>query len=153
MPTNKKEGIIFTTLMCFLMVFGMSLYNLLLHNNFSWTALLVGLVPGFIVALILDVFIVGVFAKKIAFKLPINKERKVQVILTISCLMVIGMVTLMSLFGILFEGNLSSGLLPAYLTAWKMNIIAALPLQLLFVGPFSRKMLGLIQTKSDNQIN
>ncbi|MEE0124988.1 MAG: DUF2798 domain-containing protein, partial [Enterococcus faecalis] len=24
MPTNKKEGMLFTTLMCFLMVFGMS---------------------------------------------------------------------------------------------------------------------------------
>ncbi|HAP9992363.1 TPA: DUF2798 domain-containing protein, partial [Enterococcus faecium] len=24
MPTNKKEGIIFTTMMCFLMVLGMS---------------------------------------------------------------------------------------------------------------------------------
>ncbi|HAP9474240.1 TPA: DUF2798 domain-containing protein, partial [Enterococcus faecium] len=28
MPTNKKEGIIFTTMMCFLMVLGMSAYNL-----------------------------------------------------------------------------------------------------------------------------
>ncbi|HFL0971373.1 TPA: DUF2798 domain-containing protein, partial [Enterococcus faecium] len=27
MPTNKKEGIIFTTMMCFLMVLGMSAYN------------------------------------------------------------------------------------------------------------------------------
>ncbi|HAP8576335.1 TPA: DUF2798 domain-containing protein, partial [Enterococcus faecium] len=26
MPTNKKEGIIFTTMMCFLMVLGMSAY-------------------------------------------------------------------------------------------------------------------------------
>ena len=32
MPTNKKEGMLFTTLMCFLMVFGMSTYNLLLEN-------------------------------------------------------------------------------------------------------------------------
>ena len=33
MPTNKKEGIIFTTIMCSMMVLGMSLYNLLLHDH------------------------------------------------------------------------------------------------------------------------
>lgn len=130
------------------MVFGMSLYNLLLHNSFSWTSLFTGLVPGFIVAFILDVLIVGVVAKNIAFKLPINKESKGQLILTISCLMVVGMVTFMSLFGILLEGSISEGLLPAYLNAWKMNIIVALPLQLVLVGPFSRKMLTIIQNKT-----
>lgn len=153
MPTNKKEGIMFTSLMCFCMVFGMSLYNLILHNSFSWINLFVGLLPGFVVAFILDVFIVGVVAKKLAFKLPINKESKVQLILTISCLMVVGMVTFMSLFGILFEGSISEGLLSAYLTAWKMNLIAALPLQLLLVGPFSRKILTTVQNKNLIQAN
>lgn len=148
MPTNKKEGIIFTSLMCFCMVFGMSLYNLVIHNQFTWTALLLGLIPGFVVAFILDVFIVGVIAKKLAFKLPINKDSKLQLILTISSLMVLGMVTCMSLFGILMGGSSSEDLLSAYLTAWKMNVIAALPLQLLLVGPFSRKILSIIQVKN-----
>lgn len=40
MPTNKKEGIVFTSLMCFLMVLGMSAYNLVLHDSFSLAALL-----------------------------------------------------------------------------------------------------------------
>ena len=75
LPTNKKEGIIFTTLMCFLMVLGMSIYNQLLYNDLSLVSLLTGLVPGFIVAFIVDSFVVGVAAKKIAFKLPINKQR------------------------------------------------------------------------------
>ena len=80
MPTNKKEGIIFTTIMCSMMVLGMSLYNLLLHDNLALIPLVAGLVPGFVVAFILDVFIVGVIAKKIAFRLPIKKENKVQLI-------------------------------------------------------------------------
>ena len=41
MPTNKKEGIIFTTIMCSMMVLGMSMYNLLLHDNFGLLTLLV----------------------------------------------------------------------------------------------------------------
>ena len=72
LPTNKKEGIIFTTMMCFLMVLGMSAYNLWLHQDLHLSSLLIGLVPGFVVAFILDVFIIGVLAKKIAFKLPVN---------------------------------------------------------------------------------
>ena len=145
LPTNKKEGIIFTTMMCFLMVLGMSTYNLWLHQALNISTLLAGLVPGFIVAFILDVFIVGVLAKKIAFKLPVNSQSKVQMILTISCLMVLGMVTCMSLFGVLMQQDLPDQLWLAYLNAWKMNVIAALPLQLLIVGPLSRYVLGMIQ--------
>ncbi|MGG5315326.1 DUF2798 domain-containing protein [Enterococcus sp. AZ072] len=149
MPTNKKEGTIFTTLMCFLMVLGMSAYNLLIHQSFTLAALLTGLVPGFVVAFILDVFVVGVYAKKLAFKLPINREKKWQAIIAISSLMVIGMVTFMSLFGVMMEIGLTNHLFSDYLTAWKMNVIAALPLQLLFVGPFSRMILQKIQATNE----
>lgn len=148
MPTNKKEGIIFTTIMCSMMVLGMSMYNLLLHDNFGLVTLLAGLVPGFVVAFILDVFIVGVIAKKITFQLPINKKSKVQLILTISSLMVLGMVTFMSLFGVLMEGGIPDNLWAAYSEAWRMNVIVALPLQLLIVGPVSRTILGKIQANS-----
>jgi len=123
----------------------MSIYNLWLHNALHVSNLFVGLISGFIVAFILDVFIIGVIAKKIAFKLPINKQNKMQMILTISCLMVLGMVTCMSLFGIVIEQGIPEQFLSAYLTAWKMNVIMALPLQLLFVGPVSRAVLATIQ--------
>ena len=148
MPKNKKEGIIFTTIMCSMMVLGMSLYNLQLHDNLALMPLVAGLVPGFVVALVLDVFIVGVIAKKIAFRLPIKKENKVQLILTISSLMVLGMVTFMSLFGVLMEGGIPDNLWAAYSEAWRMNVIVALPLQLLVVGPVSRTILGKIQANS-----
>ncbi|PTQ84510.1 uncharacterized protein DUF2798 [Trichococcus patagoniensis] len=148
MPTNKKEGIIFTTIMCFMMVLGMSMYNLLLHDKLALIPLAVGLVPGFVVAFILDVFVVGVIAKKIAFQLPINKGSKLQLILTISSLMVLGMVTCMSLFGVLMEGGIPDDLWAAYSEAWRMNVIVALPLQLLVVGPISRTILGNIQANS-----
>ncbi|WEA55134.1 DUF2798 domain-containing protein [Lactococcus lactis] len=146
MPTNKKEGIIFTTLMCFLMVFGMSFYNLSLHGSLSISNLLLGLVPGFIVAFILDVFIVGIVAKKIAFNLPfINKTSKIHLILTISCLMVIGMVTFMSMFGMIFENGFNSISIANYSHTWIMNFIIALPYQLIIVGPISRTILKKIQ--------
>lgn len=146
MPTNKKEGIIFTTLMCFLMVLGMSVYNLLIHGSLSFINLITGLIPGFVVAFLLDTLVVGVVAKKIAFNLNfINKENKLHLILSISCLMVLGMVTFMSVFGILIEGGIPNDFVNTYLHTWVLNIIMALPLQLLLVGPFSRLVLKKIQ--------
>lgn len=147
MPKNKKEGVIFTTLMCSLMVIGMSVYNLWLHDNLMLSAFLTGLIPGFIVALFLDVFVIGIVAKKIAFLLPINRNNKMQLILTISVLMVMGMVTCMSLFGMVMQNGVSNFLLVDYFNAWKMNLIMALPLQIIFVGPISRQILKIIQDK------
>ena len=85
---------------------------------------------------------------KIAFHLLFNKKSKVQLILTISSLMVLGMVTFMSLFGVLMEGGIPDNLWAAYSEAWRMNVIVALPLQLLIVGPVSRTILGKIQANS-----
>lgn len=148
MPTNKKEGIIFTSLMCFLMVLGMSAYNLVLHDSFSLAALLHGLIPGLVVAFVLDTFIVGVAAKKIAFALPLDPEKKLPLIIAISFLMVLGMVSFMSLFGLLMQGSLPAAFGSAYLHTWRMNFVVALPYQLLLVGPFSRWILGRLQNSA-----
>ena len=151
MPRNKKEGIIFGVTMCFLMVCGMSAYNLALVGKLSYTKFAIGLIPGFIVAFFFDTVIVGPVAKKIAFKLPIDKNNKLQIILAISLLMVTGMVTFMSVFGLLIRPELPENIVSAYFTAWGMNFIAALPLQLLLVGPISRLKLQMWQRYFNNK--
>ena len=151
MPRNKKEGIIFGVTMCFLMVCGMSAYNLSLVGKLNFTKFAVGLIPGFIVAFFFNTVIVGPVAKKIAFKLPIDKNNKLQIILAISLLMVTGMVTFMSVFGLLIRPELPENIVSAYFTAWGMNFIAALPLQLLLVGPISRLKLQMWQRYFDNK--
>ena len=151
MPRNKKEGIIFGVTMCFLMVCGMSAYNLALVGKLSYTKFAIGLIPGFIVAFFFDVVIVGPVAKKLAFKLPIDRDNKLQTILAISLLMITGMVTFMSVFGLLMRSELPENIVSAYFTAWGMNFIAALPLQLLLVGPISRLKLRMWQRYFDNR--
>ena len=151
MPRNKKEGIIFGVTMCFLMVCGMSAYNLTLVGKLSFAKFTVGLIPGFIVAFFFDTVIVGPVAKKLAFKLPIDRDNKLQTILAISLLMITGMVTFMSVFGLLMRPELPENIIHAYFTAWGMNFIAALPLQLLFVGPISRLKLQMWQRYFDNR--
>lgn len=151
MPRNKKEGIIFGVTMCFLMVCGMSAYNLALVGKLSFTKFAIGLIPGFIVTFFFDVVIVGPVAKKLAFKLPINRNNKLQTILAISLLMITGMVTFMSVFGLLMRPELPENIVSAYFTACGMNFIAALPLQLLLVGPISRLKLQMWQRYFDNK--
>ena len=151
MPRNKKEGIIFGVTMCFLMVCGMSAYNLTLVGKLSFAKFAVGLIPGFIVAFFFDTVIVGPVAKKLAFKLPIDRDNKLQTILAISLLMITGMVTFMSVFGLLMRPELPENIIHAYFTAWGMNFIAALPLQLLLVGPISRLKLQMWQRYFDNR--
>lgn len=58
--------------MCALMVLGMSIYNVALMEGWSGTLVkdvIIGYVPAFVVAFILDVFVVGKVAKGIAHKL------------------------------------------------------------------------------------
>ena len=151
MPVNKKEGIIFGVTMCFLMVCGMSAYNLALVGKLSYTKFAIGLIPGFIVAFFFDTVIVGPVAKKLAFKLPIDRNNKLQTILAISLLMITGMVTFMSVFSLLMRPELPENIIHAYFTAWGMNFIAALPLQLLLVGPISRLKLQMWQRYFDSR--
>lgn len=148
MPQNKKEGIFFTTIVCFSMVISMSAYNLLLHGQFSLSNLLIGLVPGFIVAFIFDILIVSSPAKKLAFALPINKEKKIHMIIAVSSCMVLGMVFFMSMYGVFMQFGFTDNFLNYYVEAFTKNLILALPLQLLFVGPICRMILSMSRQKS-----
>ncbi|AEZ62020.1 hypothetical protein Sinf_0674 [Streptococcus infantarius subsp. infantarius CJ18] len=63
MPRNFKEAMVFTCLMCGMMVFGMSMWNLFVAGAFSWKHVFLRFIPGFIVAFILDTLIVGPIAR------------------------------------------------------------------------------------------
>jgi len=145
LPTTKRESLYFGMMMCFGMVLVMTVYNLSING-------LIGVIPigemvvegivGFIIALLLDLFIVGPVAKKIAFKLPFDTSKKVFVILAISFCMVVGMVLFMSLYGLgtayLSNGISSGSLITSYLSIVMKNFIFAFPLQLLIMGPIVR---------------
>ncbi|MDZ5721378.1 DUF2798 domain-containing protein [Bacillus inaquosorum] len=144
MPTNKKEGLIFGVMMCFGMVSVMSIYNAIINGaiqDFSLVTVF-EMVIGFMVALLLDLLLVGPLAKKIAFSLPFDKSKKLYVILAMSTCMVIGMVLCMSVFGLvtaaLSNGINGGSIFSAYLMIVLKNFILAYPLQLLIMGPLVR---------------
>nr|WP_207952198.1 DUF2798 domain-containing protein [Paenibacillus turpanensis] len=127
--------------MCALMVLGMSFYNMILMQGFTgaiWLQVAAGYVPGFIVALILDVFVVGKIAKGLTGKLVKPSDPLVKRIMFMSVFMVTGMVFFMSAFGALMQSGFSASFLPSYGSLLWKNFICALPLQLLIVGPITR---------------
>ncbi|KML32188.1 MULTISPECIES: hypothetical protein [Rossellomorea] len=144
MPSSKKEGLIFGVMMCFGMVIVMSLYNAVINGtiqDFSMFSV-VEIVIGLVIALLLDIAVVGPLARKIAFSLPIDRSKKINMILAMSTCMVIGMVLFMSVFGLVtavFAHGLEvENLFIAYLMIAGKNVIMALPLQLLIMGPLVR---------------
>lgn len=153
MPRNFKETMLFTGLMCGLMVLGVSVYNLALSGHFSLSHLLLGFFPGFCVALVVDLLIAGRIAKPLAFKsLRCLKSGKVWdarkelicKVFLISFFMVLVMVTLMSVYGIILSQMSFTPVV--YARTWGLNFIMAFPLNLLVVGPLSRFILTQVQT-------
>ncbi|WP_419875107.1 hypothetical protein [Candidatus Pristimantibacillus sp. PTI5] len=160
MPTTKKEDFYFGMMMCFGMVVVMTCYNLIrngLIGTIPLQGLLMQFVLGFIIAFLLELFIVGPVAKKIALSLPYDKSKKAFVILSISFCMVIGMVLCMSLYGLVtayFSNGLAGKpLLETYFSFVFNNFIFAFPLQLIIMGPlvrflFSKFVKGKKMTES-----
>ena len=147
MGKTKFEKFIFTLLMCFFMVLGMTIYNMLLNEGFNnqfFANLLSDFWFGFIVALLLDVFVVGKIAKPVAFKIvkPNSETKQIKIVLAISCCMVIGMVLCMSMYGAIIAAGFSSTALKIYPLCIVRNFIMALPLNLLIVSPLVRFLFG-----------
>ncbi|MFC4402150.1 DUF2798 domain-containing protein [Gracilibacillus xinjiangensis] len=145
MPTNQKESLIFGFIMCFGMVAVMSAYNLLLIGDLKHLTLqnvLTEVGIGFIIALLLDLHVVGPLAKKITHRLPFDKSNKLLFVLCMSTSMILGMVFFMSIFGLVMSylgnGLDGQGLLIVYGVIFVKNFILAFPLQLLVMGPIVR---------------
>jgi hypothetical protein len=145
LPTTKKEDFYFGLMMCCGMVIFMTFYNLFTHGligTVSLKEILAQLVLVFIIASLLELFIVGPVAKKIAFSLPYDKSKKVFVILSLAFFMVSGMVLCMSLYGLgsayLSDSLIGESLLASYFSLVFKNFIFAFPLQLIIVGPIVR---------------
>lgn len=154
MPKNFKEELLFTVVMAGLMVLIMAGYNIALADGFGphyIREVLVGYPLALLVAAICDLGIIGPSVKAIFFKFIINdymKKKQIRIALTISVMMVAGMVTLMSLFGMVVTQNFGANPVMTYLHTWIFNLFMALPLQLLIVGPIARAILGAVQKRT-----
>lgn len=148
MPHNQRESLIYTVLMCFVMVLWMSIYNVaLLYGRLDLSVLAaawLGFPFAYVFAMCCDWFLVGRLAKGVAFGFLVKPEDSdLKKIVCVSTCMVVPMVIIMSLYGAC-EGAVHTGLWSAVPRTWMLNIpknfIMALPLQLLIAGPLVRRV-------------
>lgn len=152
MPINKRESLIYTIMMCFLMVLWMSNYNVMVHSGGisleTIKAAWMGFPIAYIYAMALDWFVVSNVAKKFSFKYLVKPESNpLKKIVAVSCCMVIPMVIFMSLYGA-FEVCAKSGEWSQVGAIWlsnlPINFIMALPFQLIIAGPIVRRVFRKI---------
>ncbi len=146
MGNTQFQKRLFTVFMCFFMVLGMTIYNMLLHQGLSahfFRHLLSEIWLVYLIAFVLDMFIVGPLAKKLVFTV-LRPRSKALGIVSISASMVLCMVSLMSIFGSVMTQGLSPKALHVYPSVWIKNFIVALPYNLIIVGPLVRTLFVLL---------
>lgn len=150
MPKTKFQEVIFTIIMVFFMVYAMICYNTALNigemKNEVFLSAFKELSSAFKelsfmgpIAFILDFFIIGHIAKKLAFKI-VNpaKDNPFFLVLAISAISVIFMCPLMSLTATLIFKNADVEVISVWLETTALNFPMALCWQLFFAGPIVR---------------
>ncbi|ACK88157.1 hypothetical protein [Bacillus cereus] len=159
MPTTRKENLQFGMMMCLGMVIVMTFYNLLMNGSggpIHIKEIALELLIGFIIALLIEISIVGPCAKKIVFMLPFDKSKRINIIIAMATAMVIGMVFFMSFFGMimmhLHGGLQGDSFVSIYFSIFIKNFIMAYPLQLIIMGPLVRFLFAkfVMKKKSVN---
>ena len=107
MPQTKKQEIVYTVMMVCVMVYGMVCYNIALDvggmQNFIFAAALSELPIMGVIGFLLDTFLVGPTAMRIATSwFTPGKDKQVFLVAAISCLSAWMMCPLMSFFATLF---------------------------------------------------
>lgn len=107
MPQTKKQEIVYTVMMVCVMVYGMVCYNIALDvggmQNFIFAAALSELPIMGVIGFLLDTFLVGPTAMRIATSwFTPGEDKQVFLVAAISCLSAWMMCPLMSFFATLF---------------------------------------------------
>ena len=134
MPKTKFQEVIFTIIMVFFMVYAMICYNTALNiggmKNEIFLSAFKELSFMGPIAFILDFFIIGHIAKKLAFKI-VNPAKDNPFFLVFMC-------PLMSLAATLIFKNAGVEVISVWLETTALNFPMALCWQLFFAGPIVR---------------
>ena len=144
MPKNKFQEVIFTIIMVFVMVYAMICYNIVLNTGTmtNETFLLAFHELTFMgpIAFILDFFIIGGLAKKIAFGIvDMRRDNPFHLVLAISAVSVAFMCPCMSFAAtVLIKHAPAIQIIPTWLQTTAMNFPMAFFWQLIYAGPIVR---------------
>lgn len=146
MPKTKLENIVFTAIMATIMVYGMIVYNVALNmggvSGETFLAALHELPIMAPIAFVLELFVVGRIAGKLAFTVMRPDDRPQFITYAISICICCIMCPVMSLIAtLLFKDTKNFG---TFIQTWGMNFPMALLYQLFYCGPFVRLIFRCI---------
>lgn len=155
MPNTKLESIVFTAITAWMMVYLMTLYNIVLAsgtfvNATFWTALKTMWVE-FVLIFLCAYFLSSHVAKYFAFRVVKPTDRPIAIILAIQTFTVVSQVALASILGVYHRYGFTVQFLPDYLLTYCRNFVMALPVQLFLVGPIARKLFRMLFRRVNGQ--
>lgn len=144
MYQNTREKLIFTGLMCGVMVFLMSAFNIILQVGFNWTAvttILKGFIPIFIIGFLLDLFVLGKFAKAMQSKMVKPDAHIMKKVFAMQFFMVFGMcICMTTLTTFMHFGFTGTEVYQILAITIARNFVVALILQVFVAGPIVRNV-------------
>jgi hypothetical protein len=155
MPKNKLQDVVLTAIMAIVMVYGMIVYNVAWNTGevagYTFLAALKELYIMAPIAFVLEFFIVGKLARKLAFTVMRPTDRPQFITYAISICICCIMCPTMSLIATFLFQEPSFG---TWIKTWARNFPMAILYQLFYCGPFVRLIFRLIFHKSnENQKN
>ena len=155
MPKTKTESAFFTAVTAWFMVYGMTLYNLVLamgsFTNHSFLLALNEMWLEYVIIFLCAYFISSPAAKKLAFRVVQPDDRPITIILCIQVFTVVCQVALASILAVWHGNGFTIQFLPDYISAYCRNFLMALPLQLLVAGPLARAIFRLVFRRGEKQ--
>lgn len=143
MPQTKLQKAVFSVLMAVVMVYAMELYNLAwqaggLHNGL-FLEVLPDLLPISLIVILLQSFIGGPLAQKLAFRLvKPGKDKPIFITLAVSACTVCLMCPMMSAVATVLFQHPGSQFLAVWLQTVARNFPMAFCWQIFFAGPLVR---------------
>lgn len=156
MPQTFWQKVLFTSIMASLMVYVMSVYNMILRTDSFSVGLLVPSAKRYFselaVALPLALFLAGKMAPKLVFLMFRPQTHPLLLNVFITLIISLIMVPLMSLFVYLYRVG-TVGFNPAfYKQMITFNFILAFPVQVLVLGPLVRRLFIRLMALYNNGI-
>lgn len=154
MPKNKFQDAVFTVIMATIMVYGMVVYNVALNTGGVSSKTFVSalrelsiMVP---IAFVLEFFIVGKIARKLAFSVMKPTDRPQLITYAISVCICCIMCPIMSLAATFLFNKPSFG---TWVQTWALNFPMAICYQMFYCGPLVRLIFRAIfrEKKQDKQ--
>ena len=154
MPKTKFESIIFTAITAWIMVYIMTLYNIVsatdTFTNETFLIALKGMWLEYVIIFLCAYFISGHIAKFFAFRIVKPGDRPIAIIFAIQTFTVVSQVALASILGVWHGYGFTNQFIPNYLATYCRNFIMALPIQLFLAGPIARALFRLIFRRTKN---